>query len=170
MADSDEFDAFYRGTAPRLLRYAHGLTADLGEAQDIVQEAYARAWQRWRRLRDYEDQEAWLRLVVDRLATDSWRRLLVRRAAITRQTPPPPAPPPPDDVIVLIQALRTLPFAQRRALAMFYLLDRSIADIARETGASLGTVKSWLSRGRDALAAALGDQLKEASTGGSDAR
>ena len=72
MADSDEFDAFYRGTAPRLLRYAYGLTADLGEAQDIVQEAYARAWQRWRRLRGYENLEGWLRLVVDRLATDSW--------------------------------------------------------------------------------------------------
>jgi RNA polymerase sigma-70 factor (ECF subfamily) len=169
MADSDEFDAFYRGTAPRLLRYAHGLTADLGEAQDIVQEAYARAWQRWRRLRGYENQEGWLRLIVDRLATDSWRRLGVRRAASARRTPP-PAPPPPEDVIVLVEALRTLPFAQRRALAMFYLLDRSLTDIARDTGASLGTVKSWLSRGRDRLAAALGDQLKEASTGGPDAR
>ena len=38
-----------------------------------VQEAYARAWQRWRRLRDYEDPEGWLRLVVTRLATDWWR-------------------------------------------------------------------------------------------------
>ncbi|MBX6750162.1 MAG: sigma-70 family RNA polymerase sigma factor [Micromonosporaceae bacterium] len=170
MADSDGFDTFYRGTTPRLLRYAYGLTADLGEAQDIVQEAYARAWQRWRRLRDCDDREGWLRLVVDRLATDSWRRLLVRRAAITRRTPPPPALPPPEDVIVLIEALRTLPFAHRRALAMFYLLDRSITDIARETGASLGTVKSWLSRGRDALATALRDQPEEASTGGSDAR
>ena len=33
----------------------------------------------------------------------------------------------------------------------------SLADIATETGASLGTVKSWLSRGRDGLAAALAD-------------
>lgn len=170
MADSDEFDAFYRGTAPRLLRYAHGLTADLAEAQDIVQEAYARAWQRWRRLRGYENQEGWLRLIVDRLATDSWRRRGVRRAAAATRRTPPPAPPPPEDVIVLIEAMRTLPFAHRRALAMFYLLDQSITDIARDTGASLGTVKSWLSRGRDGLAAALGDQLKEASTGGSDAR
>lgn len=56
--DSDEFDAFYRGTAARLVRYAYGLTTDAPEAQDLVQEAYARAWQRWQRLRGYEDAEA----------------------------------------------------------------------------------------------------------------
>ncbi|HEX9999126.1 MAG TPA: sigma-70 region 4 domain-containing protein, partial [Actinoplanes sp.] len=37
-----------------------------------------------------------------------------------------------------------------------YLLDRSVAEIAVETGASTGTVKSWLSRGRAGLAATLG--------------
>jgi len=67
MPESDEFDTFYRGTAPRLMRYAYGLTTDTAEAQDLVWEAYARAWQRWRRLRSDEDPEAWLRLVVNRL-------------------------------------------------------------------------------------------------------
>src|SRR3954462_5071382 len=46
-----DFDAFYRDTSRRLLRYAYGLTGDPVEAQDLVQEAYARAWQRWKRLR-----------------------------------------------------------------------------------------------------------------------
>jgi RNA polymerase sigma-70 factor (ECF subfamily) len=73
-------------------------------------------------------------------------------------------------VIVLVAALRTLPMAQRRALVLHYLLDRSLADIAQETGASLGTVKSWLSRGRVALAAALGEDLTDAATGAPDAR
>src|SRR5689334_6899970 len=62
----DEFDEFYRDTSRRLARYAYGLTGDVADAQDLVQEAYARAWQRWRRLSGYEDQEAWLRLVVNR--------------------------------------------------------------------------------------------------------
>ncbi len=160
----DEFDAFYRGTAPRLLRYAYGLTTDVAQAQDLVQEAYARAWQRWRRLRGYEDPEAWLRLVVSRLHTDWWRAARVRRTAV----PPAPAPvdPPGETVLLLVAALRTLPAAQRRALALHYLLDLSVAQIAAETGASEGTVKSWLHRGRAALAALLDDSPV---TGGSDA-
>ncbi|HEY7225183.1 MAG TPA: SigE family RNA polymerase sigma factor [Micromonosporaceae bacterium] len=146
------FDTFYRGTAPRLLRYAYGLTTNTEQAQDLVQEAYARAWQRWRRLRRYEDPEAWLRLVVTRLATDWWRRSRIRRDAVAAQRPPAPSDPPGETVLLVVAALRTLPAAQRRALTLYYLLDRSIAQIAAETGTSDGTVKSWLSRGRTALA------------------
>ena len=71
----DAFEAFYRATCRRLIRFAYGLTGDSGVAQDLVQEAYARAWQRRGRLAGYEDAEAWLRLIVTRLATDRWRRL-----------------------------------------------------------------------------------------------
>lgn len=171
MPDSDEFDAFYRGTAQRLLRYAYGLTTDAAEAQDLVQEAYARAWPRWRRLRGYGDPEAWLRLVVTRLATDWWRRSKVRRDVAAAQRPPAPAPPPDENVVLLIQALRTLSPAHRRALTLHYLLDRSVAQIAAETGASEGTVKSWLARGRTTLAEQLGPYLDEPTPiGGSDAR
>ncbi len=146
---------FYRDTSRRLLRYAYGLTGDPGEAQDLVQEAYARAWQRWRQVSAYEDPEAWLRLVVNRLSTDRWRRLFVRRNHAAAQPPPPAAPPPSEDLVVLVRAMRALPARHRQALALHYLLDRSIAEIAAETGVSIGTVKSWLSRGRAGLAATL---------------
>ncbi|MEV6347254.1 SigE family RNA polymerase sigma factor [Actinoplanes sp. NPDC051851] len=154
-----EFDDFYRDTARRLARYAYGLTGDPGEAQDLVQEAYARAWQRWRRVSAYEDPEAWLRLVVNRLSADRWRRIFVRRARAEAEPPPAPVDPPSENLVLLVRAMRELPDAQRRALALHYLLDRSIAEIAVETGAAQGTVKSWLSRGRSALAAALGDTI-----------
>jgi RNA polymerase sigma-70 factor (ECF subfamily) len=140
MTGTGDFDAFYLGTARRLLRYAFGLTGDAADAQDLVQEAYARAWKRWRRLGGYDDAEGWLRLVVTRLATDRWRRLSVRRAAAAAQQPPAPVDPPSEDVVVLVAALRTLPMPQRRALALHYLLDRSVGEIAQETGASSGTV------------------------------
>lgn len=170
MAESDEFDTFYRGTAPRLLRYAYGLTTDAAEAQDLVQEAYARAWPRWRRLRAYDDPEAWLRLVVTRLATDWWRRARVRREVGAAQGPPAPIPPPDEDVVMLIGALRTLSPIQRRALTLHYLLDRSVGQIAAETGASEGTVKSWLFRGRTALAEVLRSHLDDPTpAGGHDA-
>ena len=151
-----DFDGFYRDTSRRLLRYAYGLTGDPSEAQDLVQEAYARAWQRRRRLTAYDDPEGWLRLVVNRLATDRWRHLGVRRRRAEAAPPPDPVSPPGDDVVLLVRAMRVLPVDQRRALALHYLLDRSVAEIAAETGVATGTVKSWLSRGRAALAAELG--------------
>ena len=125
----------------------------------MAQEAYARAWQRRGRLVGYEDAEAWLRLVVTRLATDRWRRLGVRRRAAAAARPPAPVDPPSEDTVLLVGALRLVPLAQRRALVLHYLLDRSVADIAAETGASVGTVKSWLSRGRAALAQLLTEPL-----------
>lgn len=150
-----DFEAFYRGTAPRLMRFAYGLTGGLAEAQDFTQEAYARAWQRWPALQRYDNPEAWLRLVVTRLATDWWRRLTVRRAA---ELPEPGVVPPPDEeLMTLVTALKTLPVDQRRVLAMHYLLDQSVAEIAAELAVPANTVKSWLARGRAHLAAALGD-------------
>lgn len=151
MADPD-FDEFYRATVGRTLRYAHGVAGDLGTAQDLVQEAYVRAWQRWRTVSSYDHADAWLRTVITRLATDRWRRIALHRRYVTMTGPPGPAEPPGEDTVLLVRALRQLPVRQRQVLALHYLLDRTIEQIAEEVGAAEGTVKSWLSRGRSALA------------------
>jgi len=93
--------------------------------------------------------------VVARLVKDRWRRLLVRRAFAARTAPAPPVAPPSEETVLLVAALRRLPFEQRQAVVLYHLLDRSLADIAAETGANLSTVKSRLTRGRAALAALL---------------
>jgi RNA polymerase sigma-70 factor, ECF subfamily len=155
MRDAGGFDELYRATSRRLVHYAYALTGDLGEAQDLVQEVYIRAWQRWGRLQHYDSVEAWLRLVLSRLATDRWRRLHSLRAALTRSGPPRPVNPPGDEALLLVWALRQLPEAQRRALALHHLFDLPVDEVAAEIGVPVGTVKSWLARGRTALAAAL---------------
>ncbi|MEW2381683.1 SigE family RNA polymerase sigma factor [Micromonospora sp. NPDC047707] len=161
MRDAERFDEFYRSTAHRMLRYGYAVTGDHSEAQDLVQEAYARAWRQWGRLTTHPAPEAWLRLVVSRLATDRWRRLTGWRALVRRTGPPDPVPPPNEDSVLLVGALRQLPAAQRQALALHYLYDMSVEDIARETDVPTGTVKSWLSRGRARLAALLPDLTDE---------
>jgi RNA polymerase sigma-70 factor (ECF subfamily) len=161
MRDADGFDEFYRCTSTRLLRFGYAVCGDLTEAQDLVQEAYARAWQHWRKLTGHANPEGWLRVVVTRLAADRLRRLGRWRTALLRSGPPEHSPPPNEDTVLLVGGLRQLPIAQRQALALHYLFDLPIAEIAVETGVAEGTVKSWLSRGRAGLATALGGVPKE---------
>jgi RNA polymerase sigma-70 factor (ECF subfamily) len=169
MRDADSFDEFYRTTSVRLVRYGYAVTGDLAEAQDLVQEAYTRAWQRWRTVAEHPNPEGWVRLVVTRLATDRWRRLGRWRAALLRSGPTEYARPPSEDAVMLTAALRGLPVAHRQALALHYLLDLPVAEIAAEAGVAVNTVKSWLSRGRAGLVAALaGTSSMTSSPGGND--
>ncbi len=162
MRDARSFDEFYRATAARTLRYAVVVVGDHAEAQDAVQEAYARAWRRWETVSAHPAPEAWVRLVISRLATDRWRRLGGLAGALRRSGPQPTAPPPGENTVVLVAALRGLPANHRRALALHYLCDLSIEQISMETGAGANTVKSWLARGRERLAAVLGETTADA--------
>ena len=65
---------------------------------------------------------------------------------------PAPVPEPSPDSVVLVAAMRQLPEVQRRAIVLHHLVDLSVEEVARETGAPVGTVKARLSRGRAALA------------------
>lgn len=157
MGDVDGFDDLYRGSRRRLLGYVYVLTGDLAEAQDVVQEAFVRAWQRWSTVGRYPDPESWVRVVAARLAVSRWRGRRSRTRAHVRHGPPRPAEGPGPETVAIVAALRTLPPAQRTALALHYVFGYSVADIARETGAPVGTVKARLHRGRAALAPLLSD-------------
>ncbi|MBB2944102.1 RNA polymerase sigma-70 factor (ECF subfamily) [Actinoplanes lutulentus] len=157
MRDAAGFDDFYRDTSVRMVRYGYALTGDLAEAQDLVQEAYTRAWRQWGTVSAHPAPDAWIRLVLARLATDRRRRLRGWWAALSRSGPPEPVRPPADDTVLVTTALRQLPEHLRQALALHYLFDLPVADIAEETGAAVGTVTSWLTRGRRELAALLTD-------------
>ncbi|NHC15946.1 SigE family RNA polymerase sigma factor [Motilibacter deserti] len=155
MSDSTGFDAFYAASSRRVLHALYAMTGDLSEAQDCVQEAYARAWQRWGRVGHYDDPEAWVRTVAWRLAVNRWRRGRNALAALVRHGPPAPARPPSEDNVALVAALRQIPEAQRRAVVLHHLCGLSVEDVARETESPVGTVKARLSRGRAALAGLL---------------
>lgn len=161
-SDSADFDAFYTATVRRLVLYLYAVCGDRSDAQDIAQEAYARAWQHWPKVRRYDDPEAWVRKVAWRLLANRWRGLRRWLAAQGRLGPPAEAAtgPSPDRVAVL-GALQQLPKPQRQAVALHYLLDMSVADIAASLGAPAGTVKARLSRARTTLAGLLGEHDQE---------
>ena len=151
------FDDFYTASAPATVRQLHAMTGDLTVAQDCVQEAYARAWQRWSVVGTYDAPAAWVRTVAWRLAVSRLRRARVGVGLLRRHGPPPPVPELSPDRVALVAALRQLPEAQRRALVLHHLCDLSVDEVAAETGAPSGTVKARLSRGRAALAVLLTD-------------
>ena len=154
---ADDFDDFYRAHYGNIVAMAYALTGDLTEAQDLAQEGFCRAWQRWGRIAGYDDPLAWVRRVVANLASSRWRRLAVVRRHLRREPGPAMVPALGPDHVALVAALRTLPEPQRRAVVLHHLVDLPVAAVARELGVADGTVKSWLHRGRATLAARLAD-------------
>jgi RNA polymerase sigma-70 factor, ECF subfamily len=165
MRDADEFDAFYTSTVRRVTGHLYAMTGSRAEAEDCVQEAYARAWQRWQRVRGYADPEAWVRTVAYRIGVDSWRKALRRAAAYRRHGEPAAVPEAGPDHVDLVGALRQLPAAQRQAIVLHHLAGLSVDQVAHEAGVPAGTVKARLARGRRALAPLLSDPPAAGSAG-----
>lgn len=158
---SHRFDEFYGIHFHRLTLLLYAYTADVGLAQDAVQEAFTRAWPQWDRLVTYDNPAAWIRRVAMNVASNRWRR--VRAAHAHRhhhrgeQTVAGPGP----DRVALARALATLPERHRRVLVLYHVADLSISEIAAQENVPEGTVKSWLHRGRAALASELTDSHED---------
>ena len=147
-----DFEAFYSASSRRLLGHVFAMVGDLAEAEDALQEAYARAWQRWGRVAGYEDPEAWVRTVAYRIAVSSWRRTVTRLRAHRRGARPEEQPGTSPDRLALVAALRELPAEQRRVIVLHHLVGLTVEEVSFETGTPSGTVKSRLARGRRTLA------------------
>jgi RNA polymerase sigma-70 factor (ECF subfamily) len=160
-----DFDLLYQAHYQGLVAMAYALLGDLAEAQDVVQEAFCRAWRRWDTITGYEYPVAWVRRVAMNLASSRWRHLRAAGRHLRRERAV-DVPPLEPDHVALVAALRTLPADQRRALVLHHLVDLPVTEVAREMGVPAGTVKSWLHRGRAALAARLGETVEE--VGGDD--
>jgi RNA polymerase sigma-70 factor, ECF subfamily len=155
---SGDFTAFYASVFARLVGQLRVVTGDLQEAEDVVQEALARASTRWARLQSYDVPEAWVRRVALNLAADRARRSRRRLAALRRLSPPATQPAEQVEDLALLQALRELSTGQRQVLVLHYLIGMPVQEVARTLRVPTGTVKVRLSRGRQALAAQLAEQ------------
>lgn len=161
----EAFDALYAGSFKRLVAQIYAMCGNLAEAQDCVQEAFVRAWDRRRSLDLDQCPEAWIRTVAYRLAVSRWRRAQRALRPQDRSQVRDGVAEPDASRVELLRALQKLPADQRRAVVLHHLCDVSIRDIAAETGAPVGTVKARLSRGRTALAALLAISDQEETDG-----
>ena len=143
-----------------LYTVAYRLTGNDDDAQDLVQEAYARALARPRQFLDVADPEAWLRTVAMNMARTRWRRrrlfdTLVRSGRVAR--PVESIPGVDANRVALVAALQQLSQATRETIVLHHLADMSVHEVAETLGVPVGTVKARLSRGRAMLASLLSD-------------
>ncbi|SCF05939.1 RNA polymerase sigma-70 factor, ECF subfamily [Micromonospora marina] len=152
MRSTEEFDDFYASSSRRVLGQVYAMVGNRADAEDAVAEAYLRAWDRWSAVRDCDSPEAWVRRVAYRIAVSAWRKAVNRMRAHHRETVDDHVAAINPDHVVVVQALRLIPAEQRRVIVLHHLVGLSVAEIAAETGRSANTVKTWLVRGRRALA------------------
>ena len=141
---------------PRLVAAVALVSGSRPAAEDAVQEALLRAWERSERGEEIDSLPAWVTTVSLNLARSGLRRVLAERRARARLGRTDPAEHEEADRVDLERALAALPRRQREAVVLRYYLGMDTSEVARVLRVSEGTVKSTLFRARAALARALG--------------
>jgi RNA polymerase sigma factor (sigma-70 family) len=151
--ESLTFDDFYRREHRQVLGLAFVLTGNQWVAEDTAQEAFTAAFRRWAYIVAYDSPGAWVRRVTCNRAASVVRRRVreakaVLRLALRTQT----SIELEEGDEAFWQAVRCLPPRQAQAVALYYMEDYSVREIAEVLDCSEGTVKTHLSRARDAVA------------------
>jgi RNA polymerase sigma-70 factor (sigma-E family) len=150
-AASIEFDSFVRARTPALLRSAYLLTGDQHLAEDLVQNALARAHRHWSKLHETGNAEAYTRKIMYHLQVSWWRRRRVRES-LGSEIPDrsPAAQPDLADATALRLSLRSalgrLTARQRAVLVLRFFDDMTEVEAAEVLGVTVGTVKSQTAR------------------------
>jgi RNA polymerase sigma-70 factor (ECF subfamily) len=161
----EDFDSFYAREYASMVALAFVLSGSRWAAEDLAQEAFLVAHQDWDRIGGYERPGAWLRHVVMNLSASAFRRRVAEAKALARialgQTPS--VYEMPEESADFWNAVRSLPRRQAQVIALHYLEDLSIAEVAAILGTAEGTIKKHLHDGRRALARRLGVGDQEVS-------
>jgi RNA polymerase sigma-70 factor (ECF subfamily) len=156
---SDDFESFFRREHPRLLAIAVAMVGDREVARELVQDALLRAFTSWSKITRLESPGGWVRRVLINLSIDVHRRRGREHRALALSTSPATAEAPPLPAPALWSAVRGLPRLQRSVVALYYVDDMAVSEVAAVLGVSPGSVKTSLSRARTVLAPALSAHL-----------
>jgi len=149
----------------RLVAAVGLITGSRPAAEDAVQEALVRAWERTTKGEAIDSLGAWVATVALNVSRSGVRRKMAERRARQRLGAPPSTAPDRShgDAVDVERAVAALPRRQREVVVLRYLLDLNTAETASTLRINEGTVKSELSRARVALAHRLGAVSMEVS-------
>jgi RNA polymerase sigma-70 factor (ECF subfamily) len=153
VASSPTFEEFYLSEYSTVMGLAYALSGNRWAAEDLAQEAFLAAHKNWARIAGFEQPGAWVRRVVANLSVSALRRRIAEAKAIGRYAleRTPTALELSADDADFWRAVRSLPRRQAQVVALHYLEDRTIADIAEILEMAPGTVKKHLHDGRQTL-------------------
>lgn len=147
------FDEFFETERGRLFRALLLVTHDSAEAEDLMQEAFVRVWERWDRVARIEDPVGYLFRTAMNLHRSALRRALT---AARRSLRPSAGRDPFDEVAARDEAVRSLAMLtprQRAAVVVTELLGYSSEEAGAILGVRPGTVRTLTSQARAALLA-----------------
>lgn len=166
LLDEVTIRAFLDTEYPRLVAGIALIAGSRPAAEDAVQEALARAWERSERGEQIDSLSAWATRVAVNLSRSALRRLRAERRAKERLAGDPAlnGSGPSGAAVDVARALAALPRRQREATVLRYYLEMDVAEVASALGVSGGTAKTTLHRARKKLAIALGESDREEVT------
>jgi RNA polymerase sigma-70 factor, ECF subfamily len=153
-----EFEQAVRESADLAVRVAFTVLRRREDAEEMAQEAFARAYRRFRDLREPQQFRAWIVRVTWRLAIDRWRADRRRTSRELAAAPPPPEASAEDTLAaseraaLLWKAVDALPDKLRIVIVLAALQGHDVAEVARLLAIPEGTVKSRLFLARRELA------------------
>src|SRR3954454_20070131 len=157
---AEAFDTFYRRELPGLVALARSLSGSIW-ADDIAQDAMLAAYRRWEVVGNLDLPSAWVRRACANRAVSLFRRRSVEIRGLGKLVMQRDRPQPLESGLEDFWAeARRLPRRQAQAIALYYIYDLGVAEIALTLGCAEGTVKSNLFRGRAALAASMARPLE----------
>ena len=155
-----EFENRLRESTTLAFRVAYGVLRHRQDAEDVAQEAFAKAYRRFGQLRDRDRFRAWLTRMTWRLAIDRWRS--ERRRTAREQAVESDAEPTSEEIAVsreraqrLWEAIDALPEKLRIVVVLGAIEGHDIRTMARLLNLPEGTVKSRLYLARKGLAESL---------------
>lgn len=159
MNTNDDYSRFFMAEHPRVVAVVMAFSGQADLARDIAQETMLRAYQHWPEVATMDRPSAWLRRVAINLAISAHRKRGREERSLALVGAPGPMLPS-DPVSEQFWAeVRNLPDRQRAAIALYYLDDLPLAEIADILDCAEGTVKSLLFKGRTRLAERLASEV-----------
>jgi RNA polymerase sigma-70 factor (ECF subfamily) len=154
---------FLGSTYPRLVAAVALIAGNHAAAEDAVQEALARAWERANRGEQIDSLPAWVTRVAMNLSKSRLRQGRAESRARERMGSgiPRVAGGTSEYGLDLDRALAALSRRQREVVVLHYYLGFDVKEVAESLGVSQGTVKTSLYRARQSIAAALGQNDSE---------
>ncbi len=152
------FEDFFEAQSPRLFGALTLVTGDRFEAEEIMQDAFLRVWERWGRVSAMEEPGGYLFRTAMNVFRNRYRRAALALRRVASAAPAEDVLATVEDRDVVVRALRELTATQRAAVVMTSYAGFTSEEAGRALGMKPATVRTLATRARAAIRGRVGDR------------